>query len=142
MNPSDSRFEPIHEQFHPVGTEKIRELEVKLRASLPKGFVAFLSRYGGCGFSGDASVSFGGRKLPIFTFFDDRKLVSKLEVYADLTAESKLSIADDMAGNAYILDALSGKVFFIDFSVNPPIGTKVAGSFDEFLGLIEVKPFG
>ena len=51
------------------------------------------------------------------------------------------SIADDMAGNPYVLDALTGKVFFIDFSANPPIGTKVAASFDEFLASIDVQPF-
>jgi hypothetical protein len=141
MNPSDSRFEPIHEQFRSVGADKIRELEAKLKTLLPKEYVTFLSRYGGCGFSGDAYATLGARKLPIFTFFDDQKILSKLEVFSDLTAESKFSIADDMAGNPYVLDALTGKVFFIDFSVNPPVGTKVAGSFDEFLASIEVQPF-
>jgi len=141
MNSLDSRFEPIHEQFQPVGIEKVRELEAMLGVPLPKAYVTFLSLYGGCGFSGDAYVTFSDRKLPIFTFLDDRKLLSTLEVYPDLTAEGKLSIADDMAGNPYVLDAATGKVFFIDFSVNPPVGTKIAASFDEFLASIEVQPF-
>lgn len=141
MNHLDSRFEPIHEQFRPIGIEKVRELEARLKVPLPKGYVAFLSLYGGCGFSGDAYVTFNGRKLPILTFFDDRTLFSNLEVYPDLTAESKFSVADDMAGNPYVLDATTGKVFFIDFSVNPPLGIKIAASFDEFLAAIEVQPF-
>ena len=141
MSPSDSRFEPIQEQCQPIGAEKIRELEAKLHAPLPKEYIAFISYYGGCGFSGDASVIVGGRKMPIFSFFDDQKLLSKLEVYTDLTAESKFSFADDMAGNPYVLDALTGKVFFIDFCVSPPAGTKVAPSFDEFLISIDVQPF-
>jgi hypothetical protein len=80
-------------------------------------------------------------KLPIFTFFGEKKLQSKAEYYDDLTAESKLAIADDMAGNPYVLDALTGSVYFLDFSVNPPKGIRVAKSFDKFLALIEVEPY-
>lgn len=116
-------------------------MEAKLKAPLPKQYVTFVTRYGGCGFSGDAKVSIGGRKIPILVFFDDKKLLSKLEIYLDLTAEGKFSIAADMAGNPYVLDALTENVFFIDFTVNPPVGTRVAASFDEFLASIEVQPF-
>jgi len=141
MNQSDARFEPMKERFLTVSDDKIRELESRLKAPLPKAYVAFLSQYGGCGFSGKANVSFGDRKLPIFTFLDEEKRFSNLVIYEDLTAESKLAIADDMAGNPYVLDALTGSVYFIDFSVNPPVGTKVAESFDKFLGSIEVQPY-
>lgn len=140
MSPTDSRFEPIQEHFRPVSAARVSELEAKLSAQLPKEYVAFLSHYGGCGFSGDANVPVGGRKFPIFTFFDDEKLLSKLDAYSDLTAESKIGIADDMAGNLYVLDALTGKVFFIDYTVIPPVGARVAATFDEFLSSIEVQP--
>ena len=141
MNLSDSRFDPIHERFVPVGTEKVLELEAKLKAPLPKEYVVFLAHYGGCGFSGDANVSVDGRKLPIFTFFDEHKLLERLDMYSDLTAVGKIAFADDMAGNPYVLDAATGKVFYIDFSVNPPVGTRVATSFNTFLDSIEVQPF-
>jgi hypothetical protein len=122
MNTSDSRFEPIHDQFQPVGVETIRELEAKLNTSLPKAYINFLSRYGGCGFSGDANVRCGGSQLPIFTFFGGEKLLSNLRIYDDLAAERKFSFADDMFGNPYVLDASTGLLFFIDFTVNPPVG--------------------
>jgi hypothetical protein len=139
MNLVDPRFEPIREEFHPVKMETIRQLEAILNAPLPKEYVAFVARWGGCGFSGDANVAFGARKLPIFTFFDDRTLLANLVLYSDLTADSKLSIADDMAGNQYVLDVLTGKVYFLDFSVNPPVGIEVANSFNEFLASIDVQ---
>lgn len=141
MDNVDSRFEPIHEQFHPVGVEKIRELEERAKNSLPREYVDFLSCYGGCGFSGDAEVSSNGQKLPIFTFFDGEKLLAKLDVYSDLTAEGKITFADDMYGNPFVLDTSTGKVFFIDFTVNPPVGKKVTDSFSIFLASIEVQPF-
>jgi hypothetical protein len=141
MSHADSRFEPIHDRFRPISLERIQEVETKLRASLPRAYVDFLSRYGGCGFSGDANVVFEGGRFPVFTFFDDQKLLSKLAFYEDLAAESKLAIADDMEGNIYVLDALAGPVHFLDFSVNPPVGTKVAETFERFLASIKVEPF-
>ena len=141
MNTVDSRFEPIHRQFHPVDVEKIRELEQRMKTSLPREYVDFLSNYGGCGFSGDAEVSGNDQRIPIFTFFDGEKLLAKLDVYSDLTAEGKITFADDMYGNPFVLDMSTGKVFFLDFTVNPPVGKKVTDSFSVFLASIEVQPF-
>ena len=56
MSTLDLRFEPINEQFDPVEVEKIRQLERKIKTSLPKEYVNFISCYGGCGFSGNAKV--------------------------------------------------------------------------------------
>lgn len=141
MNASDSRFEPIDAQFRPITIEEIRELEQKVHSSLPTEFVDFLSRHGGCGFSGDAKVVCHGQSLPIFTFFDNQKLLSKLEVYSDLAVEGRIGIADDLFGNPFVLDVSTGKVYFIDFTTNPPVGKKVADSFSKFLASIEVQPF-
>lgn len=140
MKQPDPRFEPIHKQFCPVVVQKIREVEAKLRARLPTAYVEFLLQYGGCGFAGDANVYFDKGSLPIFTFFDDQKLLSRLDFYEDLTAECKMAIADDMAGNTFVLDASAGSVHFLDYSINPPVGTAVAKTFDSFLEAIRVKP--
>jgi len=141
MNPADLRFEPIQDRFRPLSAERIQELEVRLKSTLPTAYVDFLSHYGGCGFSGDANVSSDRGRFPIFTFFDGQKLLSKLGFYEDLAAEGKLAIADDMAGNVYVLDASAGTLYFLDFSTNPPMGTKVADSFDKFLVSITVEPY-
>ena len=138
---TDSRFEPIHQQFQPVEELAVRQLETRINAKLPKEYVTFVSQYGGCGFSGDANVRVNGGSLPIFTFFDEKKLIKNLDAYSDLTTEGKFTFADDMAGNPYVLDAATEVVYFIDFSVNPPLGKRVAGSFKEFLASIEVQPF-
>src|SRR5262249_19049648 len=135
------RFEPINDRFIPVSDESIRELEAKLKSTFPKAYVAFLNQYGECGFFGDANVSFDDGKLPILTLFGEKKLLSKLHVYEDLAAEGKFAIADDMSGNPYVLDLQTGSVHFIDFSVNPPVGIRVAPSFETFLGSIEVQPY-
>ena len=141
MSTLDLRFEPINEQFDPVEVEKIRQLERKIKTSLPKEYVNFISCYGGCGFSGNAKVRGNGQWQSIFTFFDGEKLLAKLDIYSDLTAEGKVTFADDMYGNPFVLDTLTGQVFFIDFTVNPPIGRKVTDSFSVFLASIQVHPF-
>jgi hypothetical protein len=125
----------------PVSLETIRELESRIKAPLPKAYSDFLAGHGGCLLSGDATVNCACVPLPIFKFLGGRQLKSNLEVYDDLTAESKITIAIDMAGNPYVLDALTGTIHFLDFSVNPPNGARVAGSFEEFLAIIHVEPY-
>ena len=140
MNPPDSRFEPIHEQFQPVSIEKIQELELKLSAKLPEPYINFLMHYGGCGFSGFACAYFRGRRLPIAKFFDFEKLFSNLMYYDDLTADKKLAIANDFEGNIYVLDCSTSSVYYLDFTVNPPVGFLVETTFDRFLQSIQVEP--
>jgi hypothetical protein len=141
MNQTDSRFVPENEHFLPVRADTLSEIESKIGATLPPEYVLFVTTYGGCGFSGNGVVICNNGEFPIFSFFDDKRLISKILWYEDLTREKKFAIADDMMGNPYILDALNGCVYFLEFCSNPPIGTEIAKDFTNFLMSIRVEPY-
>jgi SMI1 / KNR4 family (SUKH-1) len=135
MNLSDS---VLIRDRQPLRIEKVRELESQLGVPLPDAYVEFLSQCGGCWLAGNAMVMLpGGGILPIDVFFDEKRLFANLVVYEDLSADFSLAIARDGFGNPYVLHALFGSIFYLDFAVNPPEATQVADSFDKFLASIE-----
>lgn len=130
----------IGDTFQPVSLADIAEIELKLARKLPKDYVEFLQKYGRCGFSEDAVAGpsillgfLGGGR-------DSGSLLSSIDFYKDLTADGKLVIADDMMGNPYVLDPLTGTTSYIDFTSSGPIGHHLATSFSDFLEKIEIEP--
>ena len=145
MHIGDPRFEPIDEDFVPLTDEDLSAIEAAVEAELPVDYSRFLRSFGGCGFAGEASVIRPEEgPLPIFTFFgagiESRGILGVLRLHPDLAQDHKLPIADDMAGNLYILDPATSRVYFVDFAGGVARASQVAPSFTSFLEMISVTP--
>ena len=84
----------------PLRQRMIREME--LRQFTPRTIESYVAAIVG--------LAKFHQRSPDQLQLDEQKLLAKLDVYSDLTAEGKIAFADDMAGNPYVLDAVTGKV--------------------------------
>jgi hypothetical protein len=137
-------LEPIGNSYEPVSDGDISHLEHLIGISLPEDYKGFLRRFGRCGFSGDAFVVVGAGRLPIFTFYGGGtgpgSLLQQLELHPDLREIGVLPIADDLFSNIYVLDAREGGISWLEYSAGHVEARRIASSFTDLLGQIDVSP--
>lgn len=142
MNPN--QLKPIGTCLDPLSAEDVVRLEDCLGLRIPDDYRDFLSRFGRCGFAGEASVVTDGSRFPIFTFYgggtEAGSLLKQLELHPDLREIGVLPIADDLFNNIYVFDIEKGGISRLDYSSGGAVANHVAASFADLLGRIEVLP--
>lgn len=141
------RLTPIAGAFRPMSNEQADQLEAVLGTELPADYRAFVQHYGRCGLDGDVDiVPLEGPHLSILKFFgapqpgraDD--VFWHLETLRDELPTNCFAIGDDGFGNPFVLDALSGRVVFLDHDLGFREPRAVAPTFSDFLRRIVVTP--
>jgi hypothetical protein len=124
--------------FCPDTQDSISKLEESVGA-LPAAMKAVLTTYGPAGFTGSASVSSdAGRVRAIFTLFGVAEIERDLRRHSYFHEFGLLPIADDEFNDRFVL-CRDGSVQFVEFENGQFSLHRVAPSFDEFLGRIEVS---
>jgi hypothetical protein len=143
---SQPHLKPIFSEFHKATDLEIRELEAVMRGSLPVQVVRFLRSCGGAGFAGQASVmAADGTSCGVFTIFracgPSGSVMNDLAAHPDFAARSLLPVADDLSNNRYVVEMVTGKVYFIEYAHGQSCHHEVAESFDDFMSSIRVIPW-
>jgi len=140
-----SKIEPFDEDFYELTDLEVEELEKKLNVVLPNDYKSFIRYYGGAVLDGEASVDNGKMKHELFTFFgaskDGVNLVDDRNDHEDYIKENIIPIADDSFDNRFVLDVITNKVYFIEYSDGFAKKIFISDSFAGFLRMIDVAPY-
>ena len=147
MGAAEAYIEPVTDRFTPATLAEIERIEQLMGARLPKFYADFLRKFGPCMFHGHATIADReGERYEVHTLFgalgdDVHSVEYNLQRHPEYRRGGFVPIADDRRGNRYLMDVRrDGAIHFMDQDVHHVRGYRIAESFEDFLGRIEVQP--